>query len=123
MHLSGQIFFFPWKSTGLCPRKYDSHFDYLESFNAAAVTWLRWVILRIWTDTFKKFNRFQWRIYIDKFWTRALGPFFFHFHAVVKKIWPNNALAPPSGLVTPLLANPGSAARVPGHIQIIFYYL
>ena len=36
-----QSFFLPWQSRGLCPEKYTSHLDYLESFNAAAVTWIR----------------------------------------------------------------------------------
>ena len=38
------------------------------------------------------------------------GPKFLHFHAVFRKNWPDNRLAPPPlGLAPPPLGNPGSA--------------
>ena len=44
-------------------------------------------------------NRYQWRIYIVKFWTRPppRGSKFFQFHAVFGKFWRNRMLAPPPG--------------------------
>ena len=58
-------------------------------------------------------GRYQWRIYIVKFWTLApplpRGPNSFNFIQFFGKIWQNHVLAPPGGLAPPPRGNPGSA--------------
>ena len=52
------------------------------------------------------------------------GPKFLHFHAVFRKNWPNNRLAPHLGLAPPPLENPGSATGNRSSIVFVtqFYY-